>query len=277
MEDQEPEPIYDYKNGFVVNAVNGEVVGEIYEATPVDGFERGGHDLSERIHYEKWFEPLPKDMWFVFKNAALYLKNARGVAIDERLLVKLSREAWLQVHGWFRAENRQRIAAAAAVYMYMRLLGLYTDLKEVCRGLGLGLVERSEASKVAVRLSKQFKADRAKVIASLINMYPDPLLRAVALALLRYAKIDGRQSKSVAAALIYIASLTTGREVTQREVAGFYGIAMPSITRLSSSKPVVDIKIVRTKAMVPVEIAVPKEICREVEKFASLSEKVVCI
>jgi hypothetical protein len=188
--------VFDYETGQVVDAETGEVVDTIYTATPVDGFARSRAEF-ERVHYERWFEPLPKDRWFAFKSAALYLKNASGVAVDERLLVKLSREAWLQVRGCFRSEEKQGIASAAAVYMYMRLLGLYTDLEEVCRGLGLSSVECLEASKVVVRLSRQFKADRAKVVASIINAYPDPLLRAAALVLLRQRRWMGGEANQL--------------------------------------------------------------------------------
>jgi Transcription factor TFIIB repeat. len=88
--------------------------------------------------------------------------------------------------------------------------------------------------------------------------------------------MDGRRSKSVAAALIYLAGLITGREVLQREVASFFNISEQSVARLSSS--LVDvIRIARTKARVPVEIDIPKEMCREIEKFTQLSEKVVCV
>jgi len=273
----DPGLVYDYKNGQVIDARSGEVVDTIYTATPEDGFERGGHDLPERVHYEKWFEPLPKDVWFVFKSAVLYLKNARGAAIDEKLLVKLSREAWLQVHGLFRSGEKQRIAAAAASYVYLKLAGLYTDLEEVCRGLWLGALECSAASRAALRLSTQFKPDRVKTIANLINRHPNPVLRAAALVLLKHARIDGKSSRAVAATLLYLAGIITGNEVPQREAAEFFGAHEVAI-RLSLAKPsIINIKITKSRAGVPLVAEVPNEICREIEKFASLSEKVVCV
>jgi hypothetical protein len=79
--------IYDYRSGLVIDPETGEVVDQIYYASPVDGFARSrAEDVAERVHYEKFFDLLPKDVWFVFKNACVFLKK-RGVAIDEKMLV----------------------------------------------------------------------------------------------------------------------------------------------------------------------------------------------
>jgi hypothetical protein len=131
------------------------------------------------------------------------------------------------------------------------------------------------ASKAVLKMSGQFKVDRKKVIASLINRYPDPALRTVALVLLKHSRIDGKSSKAVAAALLYLAGVITGNEVSQMSVAKFFGTHEAVVRTLLASK-VVDVGVVKSKIGIPLLLEVPRELCRELEKFAQLSPKVVC-
>jgi hypothetical protein len=89
--------------------------------------------------------------------------------------------------------------------------------------------------------------------------------------------VSGLSSKVAAAVLVYCAALVTGREVTQREVAKFYGLSETGLRQaLSRFRSVLPLKIVKSRVGVPLQVDVPKELCKELEKFAELSPKVVC-
>jgi hypothetical protein len=170
------ELVYDYERGVVVNAETGEVVDEIYVASPVDGVGRSSVlEYTDRVHYAAFFERLPEDLWFAFQHALHFLKSRGISSIDSSALARAVRFAWRELC-WRQLERpeKQRTAGAVASWVYMRLLGLYASAEELCRDFGLSRKACINAKKAIRNATAVFKADRRKVIASLVSRYPDP-------------------------------------------------------------------------------------------------------
>jgi hypothetical protein len=108
--------------------------------------------------------------------------------------------------------------------------------------------------------------------------YPDAEVAKVALTLLKYTRTSGYGINSLAAALIYVASLLLGREVYihgENGVARYFGAVPASVSLVVRHRmPFVRIRRTASGAVEAVELA--KEVCREVERIARLSGKAVC-
>jgi transcription initiation factor TFIIIB Brf1 subunit/transcription initiation factor TFIIB len=116
--------------------------------------------------------------------------------------------------------------------------------------------------------------NRYAKILKMVEQFPDREVATVAQRLLRYAKIDGKASTSVASTLVYIAGLLLGKQgTTMQRVAQFYGVSEASIR--NNYRRILPITVVQNKAKLVSEIRVPKKMCRELKEF-QLSQKVVC-
>jgi Transcription initiation factor TFIIIB, Brf1 subunit/Transcription initiation factor TFIIB len=282
-----PEPVlvWDYERGTVVDARTGEVVDAIYVASYVDGFGRSSNkDFSDRVHYgvvEKYmFVDMEKDQKRAYALVKQYLASA-GIHLGYPELLQLAKAIKLL---WrdalvFRSSARRVSAVAPAVaFAFIVSRGGYRQLKKICEEMGIDSGGCREAGKLVVKAMKVFGTDFGDALAAAVLSYPDAEVAKVALTLSKYAKTSGCGIHSLAAALIYVASLLLGREAYicgENGVAKHFGAAPISVRLVVKQRmPFVRIRRSASGAVEAVELA--KEVCREVAKVARLSEKVVC-
>jgi len=267
--------VWDYKNGFIINTQNGEVVGEILYIDPTTGFENQLEDKIKFSHYSLMIPRvrLTRAQRLAWRRAWLYLKS-HGYDIDPVLLAKIIRQIYESKRG---ASPNAKIASAAA--LSLRISGYTVDIKQICKEFEL---DEEECRQVYDVLREVFKdgvplpaENRYMKILNLVNQFPDKEVAAVAMRLLRYAKIDGRSSASVVATLVYVAGLLLGKDVTMKMVAEFYNVNEVSIRNNYRGK-VLPISVSQTRAGVVTEIRIPDKICRDLEDF-KLSPKVACV
>lgn len=110
--------VWDYKNGVVVDDETGEVVDQIYVASPVDGF-RG--EYLDRLHYSVFLRgPVPRGVRRVVEFAVRLLREA-GIYVDGGVYNGLV-EVASQVVRNSRLDYRH-VAATAVTVIY--LYGVY--------------------------------------------------------------------------------------------------------------------------------------------------------
>jgi hypothetical protein len=263
--------VWDHRTGTIIDAETGEVVGEILYADAVMGFRNTDSEegfehyavLRQRVR-------LTRKQRGVWGRAWTYIVS-REPGADPHLLARVVRHV-------FGASSRvpTAVKVAAAVVAALRMSGKPADIREVCRDLEL----ENRCDMVYAAIREMFKEgvaippeNRYAKILKMVEQFPDKEVAAVAQRLLKYAKIDGRASASVASTLVYIAGLLLGRQVTMHGVAQFYGVSEASIR--NNYRRVLPITVVLDKRCLVSEVRVPKKMCRELKEF-QLSQKVVC-
>ena len=265
--------VWDYKTGTIIDAETGEVVGEILYADAVMGFRSLGKEEEDFEHYavlrqRVWLTSSQRSVW---GKAWMYIVS-REPGVDPYLLARVVRHV-------FGANSKAPTAVkvAVAIVVALRMSGKPADIREVCRDLEL----ENKCDMVYAVIREMFKEgitipseNRYAKILKMVELFPDREVAAVAQRLLKYAKIDGRASASVASTLVYIAGLLLGRQGTSMQrVAQFYGVSDASIR--NNYRRILPITVVQNKAKLVSEIRVPKKVCRELKEF-QLSQKVVC-
>lgn len=265
---------WDYKNGFIINTQNGEVVGEILYIDPTTGFENQLEDKIKFSHYNFMLTKirLTSAQRLAWRRAWLYLKS-HGYDIDPVLLAKIIRQIYESKRG---ASLNAKIASATA--LSLRISGYTMDIKQVCQEFELNEKECNQVHEV---LKEVFKdgvhipaENRYLKILDMIQQHPDKEVASVAMRLLMRAKIDGKSRASVASTLIYVAGLLLDKDVTMKSVAEFYGVSDASIR--NNKEKILPITVKLTKANAVEAIYIPKKICKDLEDF-KLSPKVVCV
>jgi len=275
------ELIYDYKNGFVIDSETGEVVDQIYVASPTDGMARSSSsDIVDRYHYEGVIR-VPNNKYvrkaYIFCRKLLSAFALQDVVSNEELNKTI--EYVLDVYRRYAMNIKIDAAAAAAVYLYtMKFLGKAIDIDEICQYIESPC---KTVRYIILRISRDIKIDRRNIIAlEILSFTRHPEIVSVAMALLRHAKTDGKRSKTVAAALLYTAAIILdkdGRDISQNTIAEHFNISF-----IAMRKPVLEsilpVKIYRFGQGGAVDrIEVPSSICVDIERIAKLSSKVVCI
>ncbi len=266
---------WDYKNGFIINTQNGEVVGEILYIDPTTGFENQLEDEIKFSHYNFMLTKirLTSAQRLAWRRAWLYLKS-HGYDIDPVLLAKIIRRIYESKRG---ASPNAKIASATA--LSLRISGYTMNIKQVCQEFELDDKECNEVFEIIRELVKDgmpLPAENRYIkIMNMIQQFPDKEVATVAMRLLKYAKIDGRSSASVVATLVYIADLLLNRDITMKSIAEFYKISEASIRNNYKGK-IMPVSVTLTKANVAEAIYIPKKICKDLEDF-KLSPKVVCV
>jgi len=307
--------VWDYKNGFVVDAETGEVVDTIYVASPVDGLE--GDEREEREHYAllkqarfeavdvvaeqirklkltpTWRETYAymklhsddrkseKKLLEVFRLALAFLTKFRSISEAEKDLVeRIARDAFSLCSG---CRVKLRAVAFATAYVAGKLLKVALPRNDMAKFFGLGAVDVDRALWLARELSVKYKCDRVGVVVSEIEKaaselgYPE--LGAVAKVLLSRCRdvLSGKSSKSMAAALLYIASTLLDKPVYVPRIARAVGVSDHN-TRLLAKAIAnhLGVEIKRSRAGAVASIAAPAELCREIEKIAKLAIYVKC-
>ena len=274
LENKNIELVWDYKNGCIINAITGEVVGEIMVADYTMGFE-DQHEEEVNRHYSLMIPRvrLTNAQRSAWRRAWLYLKS-HGYDIDPVLLAKIIRRIYESKRG---ASPNAKIASATA--LSLRINGYSVDIKQICKEFELGDKECNEVFEVIRELIKDgmpLPAENRYIkIMNMIQQFPDKEVASVAMRLLKYAKIDGRSSASVVATLVYVAGLLLNRDITMESVAEFYKVSEASIRNNYKGK-IMPISVTLTKANVAEAIYIPKKICKDLEDF-TLSPKVVCV
>ena len=307
--------VWDYKNGFVVDAETGEVVDTIYVASPVDGLE--GDEREEREHYAllkqarfeavdvvaeqirklkltpTWRETYAymklhsddrkseKKLLEVFRLALAFLTKFRSISEAEKDLVeRIARDAFSLCTG---CRVKLHAVAFATSYVAGKLLKIALPRNDMAKFFGLGAVDVDRALWLARELSAKYKCDRVGVVVSEIEKaaselgYPE--LGAVAKVLLSRCRdvLSGKSSKSMAAALLYIASTLLDKPVYVPRIARAVGVSDHN-TRLLAKAIAnhLGVEIKRSRAGAVASIAAPAELCREIEKIAKLAIYVKC-
>jgi transcription initiation factor TFIIIB Brf1 subunit/transcription initiation factor TFIIB len=265
--------VWDYKSGTIIDADSGEVVGEILCTDTVMGFRNLGKEEESFEHYAVlrqriWLTSNQRSVW---GKAWMYIVPREPDA-DPYLLASIVRHV-------FGANSRvpTAVKVAVAIVVALRMSGKPADVREICRDLEL----ENKCDMVYAVIRELFKEgiaipseNRYAKVLKMIERFPDREVAMVAQRLLRYAKIDGKASASVASTLVYIAGLLLGKQgTTMQRVAEFYNVSEASIR--NNYRRILPITVVRGKAMVVSEIRVPKKMCRELKEF-QLSQKVVC-
>ena len=307
--------IWDYKNGFVVDSSTGEVVDTIYIASQYDGLR--GRELADRVHYstssEYRFEAVDevaeqirklklsptwrktyiymklhsddrkseKKLLEVFRLALAFLTKFRSFSEAEKDLVeKIARDAFSLCTG---CRVRLHVIAFATAYVAGKLLKIALPHNDMAKFFGLSAVDVDMALWLARELSVKYKCDRVGVVVSEIEKaaselgYPE--LGAVAKVLLSMCRdvLSGKSSKSMAAALLYIASTLLDKPVYAPRIARAVGVSDHN-TRLLAKAIAnhLGVEIKRSRAGAVASIAAPAELCREIEKIAKLAIYVKC-
>jgi hypothetical protein len=268
----DPQLIWDWKNGFIVNASTGEVVDQIYVLSESSGFNVRDFDkLYEFEHYYPLLGkpvPLSKGLRRVYGYAKEFIESL-GIHVDPLLLIRII----LTAHEHSKYIND---LLPAVIHIYLRLSGKFIDINEICRHFYIDNSACSHASNIVLKLSTVFKYDRRSNIVQLIDRYSNYVVTTVAKILLQHAKIDGISTKCVVASLVWLSSQIVGEEATQKSVASIYNMHpfyIPvTITRILNS-----VKVKKTKAGVVERIILPIKLCEEISKIAKLSNKVTCV
>jgi len=270
------ELVWDYKNGYIIDADSGEVVGEIMVADPTMSFENELEDELKFNHYEilRQYVDLTPNQRRTWGKAWLYIKS-HGYDVDPYILAKIVKQIYES-----KRSASPKTKTVSATILALRISGYSTNIEQICRELEL---DEEECRQVYDVLREVYKdgvpiptENRYIKISSLIQRFPDKEVATVAQKLLKYAKIDGKPSTSVASTLIYVASLLLSKpDITMKRVAEFYNVNEVSIRNNYRGK-VLPISVTQTRAGVVTEIRIPNKICRDLENFR-LSPKVVCI
>ena len=303
--------IWDYKNGFVVDSSTGEVVDTIYIASQYDGLR--GRELAGRVHYSALsdyrFEAVDevaeqirelklsptwcstyiymrfhsgdrkseKKLLSVYKIALSILSNIASASPDT--VERVVRDA----HA-LSPRADPHVLAVAAVYTAARLLGAPVDIDAVARGLGLSSIGIGKALKIALKLSRAYKCNRAEAVAKLIDRAASelkhPQLSTAAKILFKKCSniLSGRTSRVVAGGLLYLSSLLTGASVYGESISRAVGASPPNVSSMSKRIAAeLGIAVTRSRAYVVVSVVVPKELCKELESAGvSLASYVEC-
>ena len=269
------ELVWDYKNGYIIDADSGEVVGEIMVADPTMSFENELEDELKFNHYKvlRQYVDLTPNQRRTWGKAWLYIKS-RGYDVDPYILAKIVKQIYES-----KRNASPKTKTVSATILALRISGYSINIEQICRELE---VDEKECNQVYNVLREVYKdgvpiptENRYAKILNLVNQFPDKEVTTVAQKLLKYAKIDGKPSTSVASTLIYIAGLLLGKDITMKRVAEFYNVSEISIRNNYKGK-VLPITVTQTRAGVVTEIRIPSSICRELEDFR-LSPKVICI
>jgi transcription initiation factor TFIIIB Brf1 subunit/transcription initiation factor TFIIB len=272
---EEIELVWDYKNGYIIDADSGEVVGEIMVADPTMSFENELEDELKFNHYKvlRQYVDLTPNQRRTWGKAWLYIKS-RGYNVDPYILAKIVKQIYES-----KRKASPKTKTASATILALRISGYSINIEQICRELELDEKECNQVYDVLREMRKDGvpipTENRYAKILNLVNQFPDKEVTTVAQKLLKYAKIDGKPSTSVASTLIYVASLLLGKDITMKRVAEFYNVSEVSIRNNYKGK-VLPISVTQTRAGVVTEIRIPSSICRELEDFR-LSPKVICI
>jgi transcription initiation factor TFIIIB Brf1 subunit/transcription initiation factor TFIIB len=266
--------VWDYKTGAIIDADSGEVVGEILYADSTMGFRSLGKEEEDFEHYavlrqRVWLTSNQRSVW---GKAWMYIVS-RDPDADPYLLARVVRHV-------FSANSKAPTAVkvAVAVAVALRMSGKPADIRgEICRDLEL----ENKCDMVYAVIREMFKEgiaipseNRYTKVLKMIDQFSDRDVVAVANRLLKYAKMDGKASATVASTLVYIAGLLLGKQdTTMRRVAEFYNVSEASIR--NNYRRILPITVVQNKAKLVSEIRVPKKMCRELKEF-QLTQKVVC-
>jgi transcription initiation factor TFIIIB Brf1 subunit/transcription initiation factor TFIIB len=265
--------VWDYKSGTIIDATSGEVVGEILYADSTMGFRNLDKEEESFEHYGVLRQRirLTSNQKRVWGEAWMHIVTS-GLDVDPYLLARVVRRV-------FSASNKAPTAVkvAVAVVVALRMSGKPADVREVCRDLEL----EEKCDMVYAVIMEMFREgvtipaeNRYAKVLKMIEQFPDREVAMVAQRLLKYAKIDGKASTSVASTLVYIAGLLLGKQgATMQRAAQFYSVSKASIR--NNYRRILPITVVQNKAKLVSEIRVPKKMCRELEEF-QLSPKVVC-
>ena len=267
----DPLLVWDWKNGFVVNASTGEVVDQIYVLSESSGFNVRGFDkLYEFEHYYPLLGkpvPLSKGPRRVYGKAKEFIESL-GIHVDPLLLIRIVLSA--REHSKYVND-----LLPAVTHIYLRLSGKFMGVSEICKHFNIDSDSCNHANNIVLKLSTMFKYDRKSVIAQLIDKYSNHAVITVAKILLSHARIDGISSKCVAASLVWLSSQIVGEEASQKSVAKLYNVH-PFYMPINIQKIFDCIRIEKSKAGVVMKIYLPKKLCEEISKIAALSPKVVC-
>jgi hypothetical protein len=268
----DPLLVWDWKNGFVINASTGEVVDQIYVLSEASGFNV--RDFGKLYEFEHYYPllgkpvPLSKGLRRVYGYAKEFIESL-GIHVDPLLLIRIIRTAC----GYSRYVD---VLLPAVTHIYLRISGKFMDISNICKQFKIDDDTCSHASNLTLKLTAIFKYDRKATITQLISKYSKPAVVSIAMLLLKPAIIDGTSSKCVAASLVWLSSQIVGEEASQKSVANLYSMH-PSRIPVTVAKMLNSVKIVKTKAGVVAEIVLPKKICEEISKITQLSPKVTCI
>jgi hypothetical protein len=268
----DPQLVWDWKNGFIVNVATGEVVDQIYVLSEVSGFNVRDYDmLYEFDHYYPLLgKPvhLSKGLRRVYGKAKEFIEDM-GIHVDPLLLIRII----LVAHEY---GNRINVLLPAVTHTYLRMCNKFIDVSEICKHFDIDNDTCSHACNLVLKLSTVFKYNRISAIVQLINKYSNPVVTSVASILLKHARIDGMSSKNIVASLVWLSSQIVGEEASQKSVANLYNMH-PFYIPVTVTKMLNNVKIVKTKAGVVAEIVLPKKICEEISKITTLSPKVTCV
>jgi hypothetical protein len=268
----DPQLIWDYKNGFIVNTSTGEVVDQIYVLSESSGFNvRDYGRLHEFEHYYPLLgKPvhLSKGLRRVYRYAKEFIEDM-GIHVDPLLLIRII----LTAHEHSKYIND---LLPAVIHTYLRTSNKFIGISEICKHFNIDSDTCSHARNIVLKLTSTYKYDRKSTIVQLIDRYSNHIVSSVAKILLPHAKIDGIASKCVVASLIWLSSQIVGEEASQKSIANLYNMH-PFYIPVTVTKMLNNVKIVKTKAGVVAEIVLPKKICEEISKIAQLSPKVTCV
>jgi len=279
------ELIYDYKNGYVIDGETGEVVDEIYVADPADGFRKSSlESYGERIHYAKMIS-IPDDRRAreIYIYCRKILSTLNITAVNSDALNKIIRSV-LDIYRRYFSNIYVDAVAAAAAYLYMK--SVYEKIIPV-EDLCIYISNCKHAKFLILRASESIKIDRYNIVAMEILSFSSktkPEVISTAMALLRHARIDGKKARTAAAVILYIASILLdkdGRDISQNMIAEHFNISTNSLHYRSLEKYIEGLKIYRYSITAPggavEKVEIPSHICRDIERIAKLSNKVVCI
>jgi len=308
--------IWDYKNGFVVDTSTGEVVDTIYMASHYDGLR--DRELADRVHYsalsdyrfeavDAVAEQLRKlKLSPTWRKTYAYVKlhSRNGDKKLERKLLTAYKEALSLlnsitlstvgasdivervVRDAHALEDRAdpHVLAAVAVYTVARLLSAPVVIDAVARELGLSPTDVRMALRIALRLSRDYKCNRAEAVAKLIDRAASelnhPQLSTAAKILFKRCSniLSGRASRVVAGSLLYLSAVLTGASVYAKSISRAVGASLPNMSStLKRIATELRIAITRSRAHVVGSVVAPKELCRELESAGvSLASYVEC-
>jgi hypothetical protein len=267
----DPQLVWDWKNGFVINASTGEVVDQIYVLSEASGFNVRDFDkLCEFEHYYPLLGkpvPLSKGLRRVYGKAKEFIESL-GIHVDPLLLIRIIRTAC-------EYSRYVDVLLPAVTHIYLRISGKFMDISEICKQFKIDDDTCSHASNLTLKLTAVFKSDRKATITQLISKYSNPTVTSIALILLKHAKIDGISSKIIAASLVWLSSQIVGEEAYQKTVAKLYNVH-PFYVPVGVTKMFSNIIIEKSKAGVVMKIYLPKKLCEEISKITQFSPKVTC-
>ena len=267
--------IYDWKNGVVVDPESGEVIDNLFDVSPTDGFRRSEKNDNpyKALHYSIMLNIfLPKYMYRTLRDALDFLRYRLQNNVDVAELAKIVKSIYLESKG---IRVMREAAAAAAIYIYSNIyFNRYIDPFNICIEVGGTEKRCRNVRRIIIRLSKKYRYDRMKVLSNMIDSASDDTATSyIAKLLLRRARPSG-SSRVVVAGLIYLAKAIRDEYTTFKEVAEKVDAGPWLIARFVRSFK--DVKIVRTRAGAILRIEIHKDLCNEIEKVAKMSKAVVC-